>query len=85
MWAVVIVGILPTSTKQAKYCILAIDYMTKWVEAQPLSAITEEAAKTFMLEQVILIFGILKVCVSDNGTQFMGNKFRKFLHHFGIQ
>lgn len=25
------------------------------------------------------------VCVSDNGTQFSGSKFRKFLHHFGIQ
>ncbi|XP_074347263.1 uncharacterized protein LOC141686105 [Apium graveolens] len=51
VWAVDIVGILPTSTKQAKYCIIAIDYMTKWVEARPLSSITEEAAKKFFLEQ----------------------------------
>ncbi|XP_074355341.1 uncharacterized protein LOC141694956 [Apium graveolens] len=29
MWAVDIVVILPTRTKQAKYCIIAIDYMTK--------------------------------------------------------
>ncbi|XP_074363341.1 uncharacterized protein LOC141703805 [Apium graveolens] len=29
VWAVDIVGILPTSTKQNKYCIIAIDYMTK--------------------------------------------------------
>jgi hypothetical protein len=85
MWAVDIVGILPTSTKQAKYCIVAIDYMTKWVEARPLSAITEEAAKKFMLEQVILRFGIPMVCISDNGTQFVGSKFKKFLNQFGIQ
>ncbi|XP_074356295.1 uncharacterized protein LOC141695995 [Apium graveolens] len=45
MWAIDIVGILPTSTKEAKYCIISIDYMTKWVEARPLSAITEEATK----------------------------------------
>ncbi|XP_074335985.1 uncharacterized protein LOC141673151 [Apium graveolens] len=50
VWAVDIVGILPTSTKQVKYCIIAIDYMTKWVEARPLSSITEEAAKKFFLE-----------------------------------
>ncbi|XP_074323182.1 uncharacterized protein LOC141660117 [Apium graveolens] len=59
--------------------------MTKWVEARPLAIITDEAAKKFMLEQVILRFGIPKVCVSDNGTQFIENKFRTFLHHFGIQ
>ncbi|XP_074337302.1 uncharacterized protein LOC141674494 [Apium graveolens] len=55
-----IVEILPTSTKQTKYYIVAIDYMTKWVEAHPLATITEEAAKKFMLEQVILRFGISK-------------------------
>ncbi|XP_074346703.1 uncharacterized protein LOC141685508 [Apium graveolens] len=77
MWAIDIVRILPTSTKQENYCIIAIDYMTKWVEARPLSAITEEAAKKFFLEQIILMFGIPKVCVSDNGTQFVGNKSRR--------
>ncbi|XP_074347791.1 uncharacterized protein LOC141686647 [Apium graveolens] len=77
MWAMVIVGILPTSTKPEKYCIIAIDYMTKWVETRPLSAITEEAAKKFFLEQIILRFGIPKICVSDNETQFIGNKFRR--------
>ncbi|XP_074347120.1 uncharacterized protein LOC141685945 [Apium graveolens] len=85
MWAVDIVGVLPTSTKQARYCIIAIDYMTKWVEARPLSAITEEAAKKFFIEQIILRFGIPKICISNNGTQFNGNKFRKFLHHFGFK
>ncbi|XP_074374574.1 uncharacterized protein LOC141714983 [Apium graveolens] len=85
VWAVDIVGILPTSTKQTKYCIIAIDYMTKWVEARPLSTITEEAAKKFFLEQIILRFGIPKTCISDNETQFIGNKFRKFLHYFGIE
>ncbi|XP_074324259.1 uncharacterized protein LOC141661175 [Apium graveolens] len=85
VWAMDIMGILPKSTRQAKYCIIAIDYMTKWVKARPLSASTEEAAKKFFLEQVILRFGIPKICISDNGTQFIGKKFRKFLHHFGIE
>ncbi|XP_063941458.1 uncharacterized protein LOC135149627 [Daucus carota subsp. sativus] len=85
MWAIDIVGILPTSTRQAKYCIVAIDYMTKWVEARPLSAITEQAANKFFLEQIIVRFGIPMVCVSDNGTQFVGRKFKEFLASFGIQ
>lgn len=79
MWSVDIVRILSTSNKQAKYCIVAIYYMTKWVEARPLATSFEDVAQKFMLEQVILRFEISKVCVSDNGTQFIGNKFRKFL------
>ncbi|XP_074359595.1 uncharacterized protein LOC141699399 [Apium graveolens] len=71
MWAVDIVGILSTSTKQEKYCIVVIDYMTTWVEARPLATITEDAAKKFMQEQVILRFIIPNVCVLDNGTQFI--------------
>lgn len=50
-----------------------------------MATIIEEAAKKFMLEQVILRFGIPKVCESENGSKFIGSKFRKFLHHFGIQ
>ncbi|XP_074351510.1 uncharacterized protein LOC141690626 [Apium graveolens] len=85
MWAVDIMRILPTSMKQEKYYIIAIDYMIKWVEAKPLSAITEEAAKKYFLEQIILRFEILKVCVSETSRNSWGNKFRKFLHHFGVQ
>ncbi|XP_074346880.1 uncharacterized protein LOC141685689 [Apium graveolens] len=59
--------------------------MTKWVKARPLATIFEEAEKKIMLEQVILRFGIAKICVPDNGTQFNGNKFKTFLHDFGIQ
>ncbi|XP_074377661.1 uncharacterized protein LOC141719178 [Apium graveolens] len=85
MWAIDIMRILPTSTKQAKYYIITIEYMTKCVEVKPLSVITKEEAEKFFLEQIISRFEITKVCVSDNGTQFVGNKFGKFLHHFGVQ
>ncbi|XP_074356954.1 uncharacterized protein LOC141696728 [Apium graveolens] len=85
MWAINIIGVLPTTTRHEKYCIIAIDYMTKWVEAKPLSIITEEAAKKFFLEQIILSFGTLRVYFSNTGMPFVRKKFRRFLHHFGVQ
>ncbi|XP_074363998.1 uncharacterized protein LOC141704708 [Apium graveolens] len=32
-----------------------------------------------------LVDRIPKICISDNGTQFIRNKFRKFLYHFRIE
>ncbi|XP_074351788.1 uncharacterized protein LOC141690930 [Apium graveolens] len=72
IWAIVFVGILPTSTRHAKYCIIIINYMTKWVEAKPLSAITEEVARKFFLEQIILRFRIPKKFSSVSHLQGNG-------------
>ncbi|KAL8156579.1 hypothetical protein AgCh_001614 [Apium graveolens] len=43
MWGIDIVGKFPKDWGHAVYCIVAVDYMTKWVEAKALSQITEVA------------------------------------------
>lgn len=68
IWVIDIIVILHTITKQAKSCIVILEYMTKWVETRPLAAITEEAAKNFMLEQIILQFEIPNIFISDSGS-----------------
>ena len=40
-WGIDLIGPLPTAQAQARFAIIAIDYFTKWVEAEPLSTITE--------------------------------------------
>uniref|UniRef100_A0A2N9IRV7 RNase H type-1 domain-containing protein n=1 Tax=Fagus sylvatica TaxID=28930 RepID=A0A2N9IRV7_FAGSY len=39
-WGLDIMGPFPVGTKQAKFLVVAIDYFTKWVEAEPLATIT---------------------------------------------
>lgn len=68
-----------------KFCVVAIDYITKWVEASPLRNIAEEDTKKFFWESVVLRFGIPRVLISDNGTQFVGKKFKAFLGELGIR
>ncbi|GFY84700.1 hypothetical protein Acr_03g0014740 [Actinidia rufa] len=41
-----ILGPLPRAPLQRKFLIVAIDYFTKWIEAQPLAKITEENTRT---------------------------------------
>ena len=52
---------------------MVTDYFTKWVEAEPLSSITELDTKNFVWKNIITRFGI-----SDNGTQFDSNFFKSF-------
>ncbi|XP_072071627.1 uncharacterized protein [Arachis hypogaea] len=39
-WGIDLVGPFPTAPGQLRYLIVAIDYYTKWIEAEPLSTIT---------------------------------------------
>lgn len=40
-WGIDILGPLPMAAGRVKFCIVAIDYFTKWAEAAPLATITE--------------------------------------------
>jgi hypothetical protein len=54
-------GPFPVGTKQAKFLVVAIDYFTKWVEAEPLAIISEKNVKSFVWKDVICRFGIPRV------------------------
>ena len=71
-----IMGLFPIGRRQLKFLVVAIDYFTKWVEAEPLATITEKNIQCFIWKAVICRFGIPRVLVSDNGKQFDNPKFR---------
>lgn len=41
-WGIDIVGPFPLGKGQLRFLVVAIDYFTKWVEAEPLAKITEK-------------------------------------------
>ncbi|XP_052113192.1 uncharacterized protein LOC127744804 [Arachis duranensis] len=84
-WGVDLLGPFPVGPGQVKYLIVAIDYYTKWIEAEPLASISSSNCKKFMCRQVITRFGIPEVVISDNGTQFTDKKFTEFLNGLGIR
>ncbi|XP_020693548.1 uncharacterized protein LOC110107602 [Dendrobium catenatum] len=73
------------STGQRKFIILAVDYFTKWVEAEPLTKITEANVKQFIWKNIIYCFGIPVKLITDNGTQFTGRVFTIFCKDLHIQ
>ena len=48
MWGIDIVGPLPLGKKQVKFLVVSIDYLTKWVEAEPLAVITKAKIQHFV-------------------------------------
>uniref|UniRef100_A0A2N9HK66 Uncharacterized protein n=1 Tax=Fagus sylvatica TaxID=28930 RepID=A0A2N9HK66_FAGSY len=84
-WGLDIVGPLPRAPGNKRFLIVATDYFTKWVEAEPLSHIREVDTKRFLWKSIITRFGIPWAVISDNGTQFEGKLFKGFCSELGIR
>ena len=84
-WGLDILGSLPIGKGQCKFIIVAVDYFTKWAEAEPLATITEQKICNFVWRAIICRFGIPRALISDNGKQFGNAKFRDFCAELGIK
>ena len=81
-----ILGPFPLATGQQKFLIVAIDYFTKWVKAEPLAHITKNKAKCFFWKSVICRYGLPHTLITDNGQQLDNQAFKDFytdlhIHH----
>ena len=84
-WGLDILGPSAPWEGPCKFIIVAVDYFTKWVEAEPLATIIEQKIRNFVWRAVICRFGIPRALVSDNGKQFNKAKFRDFCAEIGIK
>ena len=84
-WGMDIVGVLPRAPGNKRFLLVATDYFTKWVEAEPLAQIRETDVIRFIRGNILSRFGIPRAFVSDNGTQFVGSKVRNLLEQLKIE
>ena len=83
-WGIDLIRPLPIARAQAQVTIVAIDYFTKWVEAEPLSTITEAKCINFIWKNIIYRFGVPHSIVTDNGKQFDNPALREMCQELGI-
>ncbi|XP_042432636.1 uncharacterized protein K02A2.6-like [Zingiber officinale] len=69
---------------QKHFLLLDVDYFSKWVEAEALARITEDAVIQFLWKNILCKFGIPHKLVSDNGRQFQRKKIQAWCKGFGI-
>ncbi|XP_057724061.1 uncharacterized protein LOC130940023 [Arachis stenosperma] len=84
-WGIDILGPFPTAPRQVKYLVVAIDYFSKWIEAQPLAKITSAQMINFVWKSIICKFGIPSHITTDNGRQFIDQSFKNFLQNLKIK
>ena len=78
-----IVGPLPVTSRGNQYIIVLVDYMTKWVEAEPTQSI-ESNDVIYFLSKVFSRHGTPEILVTDNGPQFRSEKTKAFLDLYGV-
>ncbi|XP_057545947.1 uncharacterized protein LOC130824940 [Amaranthus tricolor] len=84
-WGMDLLGPFPPAKGQRKFIIVAIDYFTKYVEAEALSSITDKQVCQFIWRNIITRYGIPRVNITDNGRQFVSKNTIEYCDKFNIQ
>ncbi|GJW24824.1 reverse transcriptase domain-containing protein [Tanacetum coccineum] len=66
-----------------KYIIVAVDYLSKWVEAKALPTNDARVVVKF-LKSLFARFGTPRAIISDRGTHFCNDQFAKVMLKYGV-
>nr|GEZ72553.1 reverse transcriptase domain-containing protein [Tanacetum cinerariifolium] len=66
-----------------KYILIAVDYLSKWVEAKALTTNDARVVVKF-LKSLFSRFGTPKAIISDRGTHFCNDKFSRVVAKYGV-
>ena len=75
----------PISHSGNKYLIVAVDYFTKFVIIRAVSDTSTKVAKKFVIEEIVLRFGVPDRIISDTGSCFTSSMWGETLENLGIE
>nr|GEV93886.1 reverse transcriptase domain-containing protein [Tanacetum cinerariifolium] len=82
IWGIDFMGPFPSS-KGNKYILLAVDYLSKWVEAKALPTNDARVVVKF-LKYFFSRFGTPRAIISDRGTHFCNDQFTRVMIKYGV-
>ncbi|GJU33167.1 reverse transcriptase domain-containing protein [Tanacetum coccineum] len=71
------------SSRGNKYILVAVDYLSKWVEAKALPTNNARVVCKF-LKSLFAHFGTPRAIISDRGTHFFNDQFAKVMLKYGV-
>nr|GEW60544.1 putative nucleotidyltransferase, ribonuclease H [Tanacetum cinerariifolium] len=82
VWGIDFMGPFPSS-KGNKYILVAVDYLSKWVEAKALPTNDARVVVKF-LKSLFSRFGTPKAIISDKGTHLCNDQFARVMSKYGV-
>ena len=67
-----------------QYILLAMDYVSKWVEAIACPRNDVNTVVGFIQRNILSRFGALRIIISDKGSHFANKLFAKLMSRYGI-
>ena len=84
LWGIDFMGPFPTSYNNL-YILLAVDYVSKWVEAIPTRTNDAKVVVQFLRSNIFSRFGTPRALITDNGTHFCNKVIDKVLQKYGVR
>jgi hypothetical protein len=84
VWGIDFMGPFVSSMNN-KYILVAVDYVSKWVEAIASPKNDANVVLKFLKKQIFTRFGTLRAIISDEGTHFCNKQFEALLKKYGVK
>ncbi|GJT29251.1 reverse transcriptase domain-containing protein [Tanacetum coccineum] len=82
IWGIDFMGPFPSS-RGNKYILVAVDYLSNWVEVKALPTNDARVVVKF-LKSLFARFGTPRAIISDRGTHFCNDQFAKVMSKYGV-
>jgi hypothetical protein len=83
VWGIDYMGPFPKS-KNCEYILVAVDYVSKWVEVIPCKKADSRHSRKMFEEIIFPRFGVPRMVISDGRTHFNDKRFHLYLKSHGI-
>jgi transposase InsO family protein len=72
------------NSEGCEYILVAVDYISKWVEALPCQVVDAMHSKRMFHEVIFPRYGVPRIVISDGGSHFIDRTFQKALSEVGV-
>ncbi|KOM51977.1 hypothetical protein LR48_Vigan09g063600 [Vigna angularis] len=84
VWGIDFMGPFPRSFSN-QYILVAVDYVSKWVEAAALPTNDAKVVVSFIKKHFFSRFGVPRAIISDGGLHFHNKQFASLLGKYGVR
>ena len=84
VWGIDFMGPFPPSHSN-NYILVAVDYVSKWVEAVALPTNDAKVVMSFLQRYIFSRFGVPRTLISDGGSHFCNRQLDSLLQRYGVR